>query len=72
MGIFKYLGRAMTVMGVLGEKVPAAMADGQVTVKEGMEILSALFEAFGVKLLLDKENMADITVNVEKIKGKLK
>ena len=63
--MFKYFNRAMKVMNILGNTIPKALEDGQITVAECVEVVRQLFDVFEVKSFEVPEKIQEVAIKVD-------
>lgn len=65
--MFKYFNRALRVMDILGNTIPKALDDGNITVAECVEVVRQLFDAFDVKSFQVPEEIQEIAIKVDEV-----
>ncbi len=55
----KYFMRALRIMSLVSEWSVTALADGKVTAKEGVDLITGICEILGVDLELDFSDMVE-------------
>ena len=63
--MFKYFTRAIKVMDILGNTIPKALKDGEMTVVECVVIVQKLFNAFDVQSFKVPDNIQDIAIKID-------